>query len=75
MKIKEITYQHRRDFSAIYKCEWCGHEQKDDSGYDDSFYHDSVIPNKKCKSCGESTLSKEGAIDNTETRYPEGYQI
>lgn len=51
MKIKEITYQNRRDFTAIYICEHCGYEVKD-SGYDDSFFHKNVIPSLVCKSCG-----------------------
>lgn len=27
MKIKEIISQNRRDFTAIYQCEHCGHER------------------------------------------------
>jgi len=72
MRIKKITYQHRRDFSAIYKCEFCDHEQEDNSGYDDRYYHDEVIPNKKCEKCGESTKSRGGKIEHRETKYPEG---
>ena len=52
MKIKEIINQHRRDFHAIYICEHCGHEENG-SGYDDSNFHQNVIPAKKCKKCGE----------------------
>jgi transcription elongation factor Elf1 len=75
MKIHKVTYQHRRDFSAIYECEFCGHRQSDDAGYDDRFYHDNVIPNKKCEKCGESTVSGGGSIDATPTRFPEGQQV
>lgn len=75
MKIKQILTQHRRDFTAIMKCEFCSHEEKDNSGYDDRFYHDNVIPNMKCSKCGESTLSKGGEIVKTNTKYPEGFQI
>jgi hypothetical protein len=77
MKLIEVLAQYRRDFQGVYKCEFCGHIEKDvcyDS-YDDRNYHDNVIPNKKCKSCGESTSSKGGAVDNTPTKYPEGFQI
>lgn len=35
MKINKITYQHRRDFQAIYECEGCGHRVKG-GGYDDA---------------------------------------
>ena len=75
MKILQILSQHRRDFVAMMKCEFCGHQHKDNSGYDDSYYHQNVIPNQTCKSCGKSTNSGGGSIDKTTTKYPEGYQI
>jgi hypothetical protein len=43
--------------------------------YDDRYYHDNVIPNKKCKKCGKSTLSEGDNIDKTPTKYPEGFQV
>jgi len=51
MKIKTITNQNRRDFSAIYVCEHCGHEESG-GGYDDTYFHSTVIPNMKCSACG-----------------------
>ena len=51
MKIKKILSQSRRDFTAIYECEHCGHTQEG-GGYDDSNFHDNVIPNMTCKKCG-----------------------
>ena len=75
MKIKKLISQHRRDFTALMECEFCGYQEMDDSGYDDRYYHDNVIPNIKCSKCGESTISKGGKIEKTTTRYPEGYQI
>jgi hypothetical protein len=75
MKIKKITYQHRRDFTAIMKCEFCNEENLDDSGYDDRFYHDEVIPKMKCGKCEKSTFSEGGEVINTPTKYPEGQQI
>ena len=71
MRIKEIVSQHRRDLTAIYVCEHCGHEEKD-SGYDDVFFHQKVIPNMVCKGC------KKKAGDSYEprqTKYPEGMQV
>lgn len=52
MKIEKIINQYRRDFTAIFKCESCGHEVTK-SGYDDSYFHNSVIPDMKCEKCGE----------------------
>lgn len=53
MKIKKMLSQHRRDFTATMVCEHCAHEQKLSGGYDDAYYHNSVIPNMTCDSCGK----------------------
>ena len=55
MKIKNMLSMHRRDFRADYECEFCGHIEKDQRGYDDSNFHNNVIPNMVCKSCGKSS--------------------
>ncbi|GAF95018.1 unnamed protein product [marine sediment metagenome] len=52
MKIKEITSQSRRDFTAIFVCEHCNFEVKK-SGYDDAYFHDTVIPGMKCIRCNQ----------------------
>lgn len=75
MKIERIVHQHRRDFVAAMKCEFCGSVKINESGYDDRYYHDCVIPEMKCKSCGKSTNSEGGKVDKTPTKYPEGFQI
>lgn len=74
MKIKTISNQHRRDFNATYKCEFCGHEEKG-YGYDDRNFHDNVIPNMKCEKCKKSTVSEGGNAEETPTKYPEGFQV
>lgn len=71
MKIKEIISQHRRDFRAIYVCEHCGYE-KEGSGYDDAFFHNTVIPGMKCKECGQIAKAN---YNPRATKYPEGMQI
>lgn len=71
MRIKEITYQHRRDFTALYECEHCGHIIKE-TGYDDANFHENVIPKMKCKKCGK--VANENYRPLT-TKYPEGFQI
>ena len=53
MKIKRITSQHRRDFWAEFECEHCGHVEMK-SGYDDDYFHQSVIPAMKCPVCGKT---------------------
>ena len=52
MKIEKITSQSRRDFTAIYVCEHCGFEKKG-YGYDDTNFHQNVIPEMKCDKCGK----------------------
>lgn len=52
MKIKKIISQHRRDFRAIYECEHCEYEYES-SGYDDTNFHQNIIPNFKCPFCGK----------------------
>jgi len=70
MKIKEITFQDRRDFSAIYICENCNFEGKN-RGYDDRNFHDNVIPKMKCPWCGKSR-NDLGIVDEpTKTKYEE----
>lgn len=71
MKIKNITWQHRRDFEAVYVCEHCGNEEKS-TGYDDSYFHNEVIPDMKCKSCGKKTDENYRPLT---TKYPDGYQV
>lgn len=74
MKIKKITSQYRRDFTAIIECEFCNHTENT-SGYDDSYYHKNVMPNKPCTICDKSTNSEKGEIQSFTTRYPEGFQV
>jgi hypothetical protein len=56
-------------------CEFCQHEEINNRGYDDRYYHDEVIPNMECKKCGESTIKKGGIIEHVQTKYAEGFQI
>lgn len=71
MKIKEIIYQHRRDFRAIYECEHCKHEVEK-TGYDDSYFHQEVIPNMECNMCGKKSPDNYRALS---PKYAEGTKI
>ena len=53
MKIKKMLKMYRRDFHADYECEFCGHVEKNKSGYDDSNFHNNVIPAMICPKCGK----------------------
>ena len=56
MKIRKITSQSRRDFEAVYECEHCG-ATKEGGGYDDTHFHQNVIPAMKCDVCGKTADS------------------
>ena len=77
MKLIKILDQSRRDFQGQYKCEFCEHIATDEGmdSYDDRYYHDTIISNKKCPKCNKSTISEKGIIERTPTRYPEGFQV
>lgn len=72
MKIKRITSQHRRDFSADMECEHCGAESRLTSGYDDAHYHQNVIPNMECPSCGKKAPEDHRPLA---PKYPEGHTV
>lgn len=51
MKIQKITFEHRNDFYAILECEHCQATQELKTGYNDGYYHNSVLPAIKCRAC------------------------
>lgn len=71
MKIKEVTSQYRRDFTAIYICEHCGNVVAL-GGYDDEYFHTEVIPDMICKKCGKR--AKDTYVPRA-TKYPEGMTV
>ena len=72
MKIKKITWQHRRDFDAIIECEHCGNTEELKGGYDDAYYHSNVIPNFTCNKCGKKASDNYRPLT---TKYSEGMQV
>lgn len=54
MKIQKVTNTIGRDFWAIIECEHCNSTEKLSGGYNDSYYHNSVLPAIKCKACGKA---------------------
>lgn len=71
MKIQKILNQNRRDFTAIYECEHCGHT-KQGEGYDDACFHDNVIPKMVCSECGKGKADDYRPMG---TKYPEGMNV
>jgi len=66
VRIERKIDQHRRDFTALYVCEHCGAE-KTDRGYDDRYFHETVIPSMACDACG-----KTAAGPSSTPTVPEG---
>lgn len=71
MKIRTIVSQNRRDFTAIYECEHCGHEHEK-SGYDDYYFHNSVIPRMECPKCGKAAGDTYRPLA---TKYPDSQVV
>lgn len=69
MKIKKILDRNRRDLQCLYVCEDCGAEHEA-YGYDDSYFHNEVVPKMACKECGHV-----GSDTVMEPRYPEGMAV
>ena len=59
MKIKNFTFEMGNDFKAILTCEHCGAEQKLETGYHDSHYHNRVLPSIACESCGKNRAGEQ----------------
>jgi len=68
MRIKTIVSQHRRDFTAVYLCEHCGHTHES-SGYDDTYFHETVVPKMKCPTCDKTAHKTYRPLA---TKYPDG---
>jgi len=71
MKIKEIKSQSRRDFTAIYECEHCS-STTEDSGYDDAYFHNNVIPEMECRSCNKKASDNYKPLT---TKYPDSQVV
>ena len=73
MRIKKIVEQTRRDFTAVYECDHddCDHEETG-SGYDDKFFHETVVPDMVCPKCGRKAGEGFRALA---TKYPESMTV
>ncbi|MCL1974617.1 MAG: hypothetical protein FWG61_00480 [Firmicutes bacterium] len=71
MHIKRIIWQYRRDFRAEYECEHCGNILTD-RGYDDTFFHTSVIPDMTCPLCDRQA---DDSYRPLAPKYPDGMQV
>lgn len=52
----------RRDFTGDLKCEFCSNREHRVKCYDDSYFHQHVIPGIKCKACDKSTSDDPGKV-------------
>jgi len=70
MKIKEKTWQSRRDFNAVFVCEFCGTEKVIRNCYDDEYFHNERIPYFSCEKC-----SKTSGVATSSPKYPDEVQL
>lgn len=56
MFISKILSQHGRDFTALIVCEHCATHSKLDTGYNDAYYRDHVLPAITCGTCASERL-------------------
>ena len=68
MRVRNLIARHRRDFTAEFECEHCL-TSIIAKGYDDSNFHQNVIPMLVCKECGKQAGE---AYRPLTTKYPEG---
>jgi hypothetical protein len=68
MRLIERKNQMRRDFTGVYKCESCGHVEER-GGYDDSYFHEHVIPGMICGGCQMSSKSLGRELILTKPKY------
>ena len=71
MRIKEIICQSRRDFKAVFECEHCN-KIENITGYDDSYYHEKVVPALICKNCGKKANENYRPLS---TKYDDNLQL
>lgn len=64
MKLKRRHNQNRRDFRGDFECEKCGHVEQNVFCYDDSYFHNNVIPRMGCEKC-KHWSAKDGEFEPT----------
>ena len=69
MKLTKIISQSRRDVYITIKCEGCNALETNVSAYDDRNYWDNVLPDRKCKSCGKSSIDLGTPGEHIATKY------
>lgn len=75
MKVTRRYDQHRRDLSIDMECEGCKYKTTNTSAYDDSNFWVNVVPNFVCALCHKSTKDLGLDVEDTHTKYPEGFQV
>ena len=62
MKITKVTNRINNDFWATVSCEHCGAVVTNWSGYEDTNYHQNVMPKFHCKECGQNRAGETKAL-------------
>ena len=75
MKIKQILSQHRRDFTAIMKCEFCNHEASENLNISDVSNSVFSITEEQLSELIEKVSDKIHGILNKEGRSTKGLAL
>ena len=68
MRLIERKDQMRRDFTGVYECENCDHIEER-GGYDDTYFHEQVIPDMICGGCQMSSKTLGRDLLLTKPKY------
>lgn len=74
MYITKIITQNRRDFRAYVQCEHCRSTDEID-GYDDTYFHNKVLPERKCKNCEKSSKDGENPPSPRNPKYNDNIEV
>ena len=61
-----------RDLYGVIKCEHCGVSDKLSGGYDDSHWHNNVLPAFHCKACGMNRAGERASPEVTARNHANG---
>ncbi len=56
MRIAKVIARHNKQMNLRFECEYCGYVFIG-TGYDCEYFHESVVPELACDSCGKTAGS------------------
>lgn len=72
MRIISLNGSIGRDLYGMLECEHCAKQQRLGGGYDDAFWHTSVLPAFHCLSCGMNRAGERKSPEVTAKNQADG---